>query len=233
MSRNSWDSKALAGTRMFLSRVNSSQVIDLEQVERREDAPQNTIGEDFALTAWPNSLGSNEIRSWAVQAGTPFWRNSFSHNEMRMTNSGVDMRKQYTKSESAVRAKFIRWTKFNAVGAIGILVQMAALFLLKSGLHFHYLVATAFAVEVAVIHNFVWHEQFTWLDRVRASARSSWLRLLRFNLTTGGVSIVGNLALMKLLAGMAHMNYFVANGIAIALCSLVNFVASEEWVFEG
>ena len=94
-------------------------------------------------------------------------------------------------------------------------------------------VATAFAVEVAVIHNFVWHEQFTWLDRVRASARSSWLRLLRFNLTTGGVSIVGNLALMKLLAGMAHMNYFVANGIAIVLCSLVNFVASEEWVFEG
>jgi len=127
----------------------------------------------------------------------------------------------------------VRWIKFNAVGALGIAVQMVALFLLKSVLHLNYLVATAFAVEAAVVHNFFWHERFTWVDRVRAAAQGVGKRMLRFNLTTGGVSIVGNLALMKLLAGMAHMNYFAANVIAIALCSLANFVASDEWVFEG
>ncbi len=133
---------------------------------------------------------------------------------------------------------FVRWWKFNFVGAIGIGVQFAALFLLKSVLGFNYLFATAFAVEAAVVHNFVWHEQFTWVDRVRLqglqpSWRRSLPRFLRFNLTTGAVSIVGNLALMKIMVGQGHMNYLLANAIAIALCSVANFLVSDEWVFEG
>ena len=130
------------------------------------------------------------------------------------------------------RSVFLRWCKFNFVGAIGIGVQFAALFFLRGALGFHYLLATAIAVEAAVVHNFVWHEQFTWSDRVTSSWSRSLARLARFNLTTGVVSIVGNLALMKLMVGQAHMNYLVANAIAIALCSIANFVVSEEWVFE-
>lgn len=99
-------------------------------------------------------------------------------------------------------------------------------------LGFNYLFATAIAVEAAVVHNFVWHEQFTWSDRVRSSWRHSLPRLLRFNLTNGAVSIVGNLALMKVMVGEGHMNYLLANAIAIALCSITNFLVSEQWVFE-
>jgi len=118
------------------------------------------------------------------------------------------------------------------VGGIGIAVQFAALLLLRGALHFHYLMATAIAVEAAVVHNFVWHEQFTWSDRVRSSWRSSVPRFVRFNLTTGAVSIIGNLALMKVMVGMGHMNYLLANAIAIALCSIANFLVSEGWVFQ-
>lgn len=135
----------------------------------------------------------------------------------------------------------LRWCKFNFVGGMGIMVQFAALFLLKSGMHFDYLLATAIAVEAAVVHNFVWHEQFTWVDRVRANGmtpnrtppvwRRSLRRFLRFNLTNGAVSILGNLSLMKVMVGEGHMNYLLANGIAIALCSLANFLVSDEWVF--
>jgi len=124
-----------------------------------------------------------------------------------------------------------RWLKFNAVGGIGIMVQLAALLGLKSGFHLGYLPATALAVEIAVIHNFLWHERYTWGDRVRPAWSKSLPRLLRFNLTTGAVSIGGNLALMKLLVGFEHMNYLLANGVAIALCSLASFLISEEWVF--
>ena len=135
-----------------------------------------------------------------------------------------------------------RWWKFNFVGAIGIGVQFAALALLKSVLGFHYLFATAFAVEAAVVHNFVWHEQFTWVDRIKPdrinprglqpSWRQSLPRFLRFNLTAGAVSLVGNLALMKVMVGEGHMNYLLANAIAITLCSAANFLVSDEWVFE-
>jgi putative flippase GtrA len=126
----------------------------------------------------------------------------------------------------------LRWLKFNLVGGIGIAVQFVALVLLKSVCHFHYLAATAVAVETTVVHNFVWHEQFTWSDRVQTSWRRSLPRFLRFNLTTGAVSILGNLALMKVMVGYGGMNYLLANALAIALCSLANFLVSEQWVFE-
>ena len=130
----------------------------------------------------------------------------------------------------------VRWCKFNLVGGIGVAVQFSLLFLLKTLLHFQYLAATAIAVEGTVVHNFIWHEQFTWADRSRptggSSPRSPLARFFRFNLTNGAVSIVGNLAIMRVLVGEGHMNYLVANGIASALCSIVNFLLSEEWVFQ-
>ena len=135
---------------------------------------------------------------------------------------------------NSIRASvFLRWLRFNLVGGIGIAIQLVLLFLLKSVLHVNYLAATALAVEATVIHNFLWHERYTWADRVRPSWQNSLPRLLRFNLTNGAVSITGNLGLMKLMIDLGHINYLVANAIAIALCSLVNFVVSDEYVFGG
>lgn len=135
------------------------------------------------------------------------------------------------------QSTFARWMKFNFVGAIGIGVQFAALFLMKSVLGFNYLIATVIAVEVAVLHNFVWHERFTWADRVVNEQKGRWKaslnRLVRFNVANGAVSILGNVSLMKVMVGEGHMNYLAANGIAIAVCSAVNFVVSDAWVFEA
>jgi putative flippase GtrA len=128
---------------------------------------------------------------------------------------------------------FHRWLKFNLVGALGVAVQLAVLLAFKSGVHLNSLLATALAVETAVVHNFLWHERYTWADRVHPSRQKSLPRLLRFNLAAGGVSIAGNLALMKLMVGLGHMNYLIANAIAIASCSLLNFMVSEEWIFEA
>lgn len=131
------------------------------------------------------------------------------------------------------RAAWVRWCKFNLVGGMGVIVQFAALFVFKSALHFEYLLATGVAVEVAILHNFLWHERFTWVDRValRPAWRSRFSRLVRFHLANGAVSLLGNLALMKVMVGQGHMNYLVANAVAILVCSLANFLVSEEWVF--
>jgi putative flippase GtrA len=134
----------------------------------------------------------------------------------------------------------MRWCKFNLVGGIGILVQFAALVLLKNMMQFNYLAATVIAVEAAVLHNFFWHERFTWADRTKAKPKrcttqkpsgAIFRRLLRFHLGNGAVSIFGNLALMKLIVGLGQMNYLLANAIAIAVCSIANFLVSETWVF--
>ncbi|HEY4841536.1 MAG TPA: GtrA family protein [Terriglobales bacterium] len=134
---------------------------------------------------------------------------------------------------SAARQTFLRWIKFNAVGAIGIVVQLAALAILRSWLKLNYLLATAIAVEIAVLHNFVWHERFTWADRPPSRLAHSLIRLAKFNATNGAVSIVGNLLLMRLLVGQFRFNYVLSNCAAIAICSLLNFLLGDRFVFES
>ena len=129
--------------------------------------------------------------------------------------------------EDSTDSGFVRWLKFNAVGAVGIGVQLAALGLLTLVLKVNYLLATGLAVEAAVLHNFIWHEAFTWADRRGANCL---MRLLKFNLTTGVFSIAGNLALTNILAD-SGINYIAANAISISLCSVINFFLNDRFVF--
>jgi putative flippase GtrA len=122
----------------------------------------------------------------------------------------------------------IRWVKFSAVGATGIIVQtlMLAFFLRVVGLH--YLAATALAVEMSVLHNFIWHRRWTWADRRQTSIA---MTLVRFNLTSGAMSLAGNLALMTIFVGKFGLNAYAANLTTIAICSLINFALSDRFVF--
>lgn len=124
-----------------------------------------------------------------------------------------------------------RWTKFNAVGALGFCVQLGALWLFIVALRLSSLVATALAVEMAVVHNFVWHQFLTWKDR-SSETRYVWLkRLFAFNLTNGAVSLAGNLFFAWLIVGRQRIWLLAANLLAIAVCSLINFVLSDKFIF--
>ena len=115
----------------------------------------------------------------------------------------------------------IRWCKFNLVGAIGMVLQLAALALFSRLAAGHYLYASAAAVELTLLHNFVGHLHFTWRDRRDNSALLT--QLIRFHLSNGLVSMLGNLVLMRVLVQGAHIPLLISNCIAILCCSLVNF----------
>jgi putative flippase GtrA len=120
--------------------------------------------------------------------------------------------------------------RFYLVGALGIAVQLGMLTLLThAGLH--YVAATVLAVEAAVIHNFMWHQHYTWAERLERGPRAYLWRLLKFNSTTGLVSIGGNVVLMRLLVGEVGLRPVLANIIAIGSCSLLNFLVSDKAVF--
>jgi putative flippase GtrA len=124
---------------------------------------------------------------------------------------------------------FVRWGKFNLVGAMGMVVQLAALTLLERVSGGHYLLATAAAIELTLLHNFVWHLHYTWRDRRDDSPLL--IQLVRFHLSNGLVSLVGNLVLMRVLVQEARLPVLAANSIAIVCCSAVNFCLSERWTF--
>jgi putative flippase GtrA len=107
-------------------------------------------------------------------------------------------------------------------------VQLLALVLLRSGLHLNYLLATALAVETAVVHNFLWHERFTWADRM---AKARLVQFIKFNLTNGAISIFGNVLLMRFFAGSLRVPYLAANLVTITCCSVFNFMVGDRFVF--
>ena len=124
-----------------------------------------------------------------------------------------------------------RWVTFNAVGVLGFCIQLSALWLFIVALRVSSLVATALAVETAVVHNFVWHQFLTWKDRI-SEKQYDWLkRLFAFNLTNGAVSLAGNLFFAWLIVGRQRIWLLAANLFAIAVCSLINFVLSDRLIF--
>ena len=120
-----------------------------------------------------------------------------------------------------------RFLRFNAVGALGVGVQLAALWLLTGIVAMHYLVATPVAVTLAVVHNFVWHRLWTWKDRdvhvVRACAR--------FVFINGLLSMVSNLGVTAALVSGTHVHPVAANAVAIMTSGLLNLWLGDVVVF--
>jgi dolichol-phosphate mannosyltransferase len=119
-----------------------------------------------------------------------------------------------------------RFCRFNAVGIAGFAVQLGVVAMLAA-CSIAPVIATLVGVEAAVLHNFFWHERWTWADRPGGSRLA---RLARFHAANGLISIVGNVVIVALLAGL---NPVVANAIAVSVCSLVNFAAGDRLVFSS
>jgi putative flippase GtrA len=122
---------------------------------------------------------------------------------------------------------FARWIRFNTGGLYGFVLQLLALALLSHVLPLGF--ATAIAVEVAVTHNFLWHEFYTWRDRRRG--RSALRRFLRFQMTNGLTSIFANVVITDYLHSEYKVIAVVANVLAVIACSVINFIAGEWLVF--
>lgn len=122
-----------------------------------------------------------------------------------------------------------RVATFVTIGVMGFVLQLSALALLTMPVGWPYGPATAIAVELAVLHNFWWHERWTWHDRARASGL--WRRVVRFHVSNGVMSIAGNVAITVLVVELAGAPPVVANAGAVALTAVANYLAADRWVF--
>ena len=124
-----------------------------------------------------------------------------------------------------------RFGKFNVVGAGGAALQVLLFYLLIRRCHLPGAAATLIAVEVVVLHNFWWHERFTWRDRIGAGMRGRAIRLWRFHTGNGLVSLAGNTLLTYALVDWLRLPAVPAAAAAIALCAPLNFWIADRWVY--
>ncbi|CDS52142.1 GtrA-like protein [Polaromonas sp. CG9_12] len=133
--------------------------------------------------------------------------------------------------------QMLRWRfiKFGLVGGSGTVINIAVLYVaqehvLNSIADFHTRLnySIALAITVATISNFYWNRRLTWRDRTRNTPQPA-LRLFAKYVMAAALSIILQSLLTKWLA--LHLHYLFANVIAIALASVVNFVANDKLTF--
>jgi putative flippase GtrA len=122
------------------------------------------------------------------------------------------------------RAKAGRAVRFGVVGCIGAAINTAVLYLLARGLGLPVPVASALAVELAVISNYLLNDRWTFATR-----SPSLRRFAKFNVASlAGLSL--NVMTVWLLA--RHGIYLLAaNIVGIAVAFAANYAFSVAWVW--
>ena len=129
---------------------------------------------------------------------------------------------------------WVRFWRFQGVGALGIVVQLAALTFFKESFHLSAAVAAGLAVETAILHNFFWHERWTWKrESGSRNGREIFRLLVKFHLGAGAVSLFTNIVLTGWLADGLHWPYLWANLAAIGSAGLLNFLINHRLVFQA
>jgi putative flippase GtrA len=121
-----------------------------------------------------------------------------------------------------------RLLPFAVIAALGFVVQLGVMLFLQT-VGWTLAVSTVAGVEAAVLHNFAWHERWTWRDRVAGGSRVR--RLVAFHAANGLTSIAGNLLIGYLLAAFTGIGMVAATVIAVALTGVLNFMAADRVVF--
>jgi putative flippase GtrA len=124
-----------------------------------------------------------------------------------------------------------RFGKFNLVGLLGAALQLLLLLAFTKSFGLSAVIATPLVVELVILHNFAWHERFTWRDRKVKSTRRRLIMLARFHAGNGLISLFGNTTLMYLFVQRLKAPTLPSAIASIAICSLFNFLVADQWVY--
>jgi putative flippase GtrA len=132
-----------------------------------------------------------------------------------------------------------RFAKFAAVGVSGVVVNLGVLWFLASLLSVREVVASAIAIEVSIVWNFLWNNAITYRDRNVFARADVGGRLVRYNLVSlAGLAIqFGTFVLLRLAAtrglhreALGPLRY-PAQCAGIALATAWNFTANLRFTW--
>ncbi len=128
-----------------------------------------------------------------------------------------------------------RFLKFGTVGASGTVVNIGVLYLAQEyvfntvqSTEIRLNLSLVLAIFLATLNNFFWNRLWTWADR-KQHHHLSWPAQFGQYTLACWLSIALQVVFTNLLA--PHFYYQIANLIAIALTSVLNFLLNDIWTF--
>ena len=130
-----------------------------------------------------------------------------------------------------------RFMKFGTVGASGVVVNLAVLYLCQEylfvaigSMDMRLNLSLGMAIFFATVNNFFWNRAWTWSDRFHHPDKHLILHFGQYALACW-VGIVLQVILTKLF--VIYLYYLVANALAIVLASVFNFLVNNFWTFRS
>lgn len=126
---------------------------------------------------------------------------------------------------------FWRFSKFCLVGISGIFVNQSLLWLLTEKIGIFYLLSSFFAIELAIVNNFIWNSLWTFKDRKILSKLKVFYRFIKYNITCWGGDFL-NVTILYSFTEFFGIYYLLSNLFGIAIATFVKYFISLKWVFK-
>lgn len=124
-------------------------------------------------------------------------------------------------------------TRFMIVAWIGAVVNTLFLYWFKGVLRIPIIPASIMAIEIAIIHNFIWLRFWAWGDRGENGGRPHFLKqLLLYNVATGVVDLTVNVSILWLLYKLLGVHYLLANIAGMVMGPFIKFWLNDKIVFK-
>ena len=121
----------------------------------------------------------------------------------------------------------IRFQKFLLIGVIGLVINVAGLYLLTEYLEIYYVLSSFVAVEVSLVVTFTFNELWTWGDR---SPGTVVRRFWKYQLVNG-VGLGINVSTLFLIASLLGVHYMLANLVGAGLAAFWNFALNNVFTW--
>lgn len=120
--------------------------------------------------------------------------------------------------------------RYGIVATAGFVIQFAVL---AVGIRLGVLpvVAAALAIEAAILHNFAWHDAWTFRDRRNAGPAGTLARLVRYNTAMGVTSMGAGVLATWTLTGALGLSAAVASVAGVMAAAILNYLVSDRVVF--
>ncbi|MBN1494799.1 GtrA family protein [Candidatus Peregrinibacteria bacterium] len=122
---------------------------------------------------------------------------------------------------------FYNFLKYTIVGTLGLIVDMACLYVFVEFVHIPLLIATTMAFVISVVHNFFLHKYWTFKDLSHQFNRQfiSFFVIAVVNL---GLTVV----LMYIFVDFFHIWYMFSKVITTIIVLFTSYTANTIWTFK-
>jgi putative flippase GtrA len=136
------------------------------------------------------------------------------------------MRRVGDRTAQVLKAPFVaQFVKFGLVGVSNTLLTLLVYTLLLKVLGLWYVAASAIGFAVGAVNGFLWNRAWTFRGHVGDA-----LTAVRW-FVVQGCGLLGNSALVFLFVDGAGVGKLAAQGLTIAIVTVLTFIANRSWTF--